>query len=80
MVGVLAIGFVSNLLIRPVADRFHERTGSATAVTTGPVEVNAGHDAPPWATALLPVSWLVVGVPLVYGVYETIAKVARLFG
>jgi MFS family permease len=26
MVGVLAIGFVANLLIRPVADRFHERS------------------------------------------------------
>ncbi|ONI78564.1 MFS transporter [Kribbella sp. ALI-6-A] len=27
MVGVLAIGFVANLLIRPVSDRFHERPG-----------------------------------------------------
>ncbi|MEI8409117.1 MULTISPECIES: OFA family MFS transporter [unclassified Kribbella] len=28
MVGVLAVGFVANLLIRPVADRFHERSES----------------------------------------------------
>jgi MFS family permease len=26
MVGVLAVGFVANVLIRPVADRYHERT------------------------------------------------------
>jgi MFS family permease len=31
MVGVLLIGFIANLLIRPVADRFHEK--SATAET-----------------------------------------------
>ena len=28
MVGVLAIGFIANLLIRPVAERFHERDHS----------------------------------------------------
>jgi MFS family permease len=32
MVGVLAVGFVANLLIRPVPDRFHEPTGSMTAL------------------------------------------------
>jgi MFS family permease len=36
MVGVLAVGFIANLLIRPVADRFHERssTTSSTAEAT----------------------------------------------
>ena len=29
MVGLLAVGFVANLLIRPVADRFHEPEGGA---------------------------------------------------
>jgi hypothetical protein len=29
--------------------------------------------------ALLAVSWLVVGVPLVYGVYQTLLKAAKLF-
>ncbi|MEU4243548.1 OFA family MFS transporter [Actinoplanes sp. NPDC026619] len=32
MVGVLAIGFVANLLIRPVPDRFHEPAGTVTAL------------------------------------------------
>ncbi|MDX6247590.1 MAG: hypothetical protein QOF10_950 [Kribbellaceae bacterium] len=31
MVGVLAVGFIANLLIRPVADRFHEQTSKAEA-------------------------------------------------
>jgi MFS family permease len=30
MVGVLAVGFVANLLIRPVPERFHEPPGTAT--------------------------------------------------
>ena len=29
--------------------------------------------------ALLAVSWLVVGVPLAYGVYQTLVKAAKLF-
>jgi hypothetical protein len=33
MVGVLAVGFVANLLIRPVADRFHERSESRMEAT-----------------------------------------------
>ena len=33
MVGVLAVGFVANLLIRPVAERFHEKQ---TAAAEGP--------------------------------------------
>jgi len=31
MVGVLVVGFVANLLIRPVNERFHERRAAATA-------------------------------------------------
>ena len=30
MVGVLIVGFAANLLIRPVAERWHERTRQAT--------------------------------------------------
>jgi MFS family permease len=30
MVGVLIVGFIANLLIRPVAERYHERTKEAT--------------------------------------------------
>jgi MFS family permease len=35
MVGILAVGFVANLLIRPVSERFHEPAGEAEAVTAG---------------------------------------------
>jgi MFS family permease len=35
MIGVLAIGFVANLLIRPVAERFHESAHSDAFVEAG---------------------------------------------
>ena len=37
MVGVLAIGFVANMLIRPVATRFHESSGHTDAFADGKV-------------------------------------------
>lgn len=83
MVGVLVVGFVANLLVRPVASRFHEPKdeGSRTkptdpAVATAP----AGDDTTAeGVTPLAVVAWLVVGVPLAYGVYETVVKAAALF-
>jgi len=92
MVGVLAVGFVANLLVRPVADRFHEpqRDAPATASTEdvepaggGGVDTKTRAEAPARTRArpaLLVAAWIIVGVPLVYGVYETLAKTVSLFG
>ncbi|HTF10811.1 MAG TPA: MFS transporter, partial [Asanoa sp.] len=38
MVGVLAIGFVANLLIRPVPERYHEPGGAHVPAQPKPVE------------------------------------------
>jgi len=43
---------------------------SDTATTTQAVHTNPG---------LLAASWLVVGVPLVYGIYQTLLKASKLF-
>ena len=79
MVGVLAVGFVANLLVRPVASRFHE---PATSEPTGPSAAAGSADSDTTADGVTPlavVAWLVVGIPLVYGVYETVTKAAALF-
>jgi MFS family permease len=86
MVGLLAVGFVANLLIRQVADRFHEPDhdepqltesgtggGVATATRTGTTTTTA-------RPVLLVVSWAIVGLPLAYGIYQTIVKVSGLIG
>lgn len=42
---------------------------------------NAGTDTPVnTAAAKVAVAWALVGVPLAYGVYETLTRVTALFG
>jgi MFS family permease len=81
MVGVLAVGFVANLLIRPVASRHH----------VDPAEVEARREqdavsadvadehAPATTGARLVLSWAVVSLLLAYGVFETVTTALELF-
>ena len=84
MVGVLAVGFVANLLIRQVADRFHEPDHEESQLVGAPAGGGGVSTATRTGTtvatrpALLVVSWAVVGLPLVYGVYQTVVKVSGL--
>ncbi|CAN5516323.1 OFA family MFS transporter [soil metagenome] len=83
MVGVLAVGFVANLLIRQVADKFHEPDHDEPQLTesgTGGGVATATRTTTSARPVLLVVSWAIVGLPLVYGVYQTIVKVSSLFG
>ncbi len=77
MVGVLAVGFVANLLIRPVAARFH---ASADTKAASPAAVDvAGRTGAP-GTARLVVSWALIVVLLGYGVEQTLTTAVKLFG
>ncbi len=84
MVGVLVVGFVANLLIRPVASKFHEAEEPAADTDDDDAHDDAhddgGHDAPLPTAGLLPVAWALVGIPLAYGVYQTVIKAVDLFG
>ena len=40
---------------------------------------NIGREYPNVPAFLLPVAWAVVGIPLAYGVYETVMKAIDLF-
>ena len=86
--GVLAVGFVANLLIRPVAARWHERSGDNPLASAGVREgadqaMTSDETEPAEQGGQLPrlvLSWLVVGVPLVYGVVEAVKSTLPLFG
>ncbi len=92
MVGILAVGLVANLLVRPVADRFHEKqsaeptadeSGGRSGSGRGGVDtkVRAGETTKTQTrTVLLTIAWLVVGIPLLYGIYQTLTRTASLFG
>ncbi len=98
MVGVLAIGFFANLMLRPVADRFHEdaadpagpdesgvdesgdeqeSSGDGRVATDTRVDATTRTSTSP---ALLVIGWAVVGIPLAYGVWQTLVKTVSLFG
>ncbi|HEY1396655.1 OFA family MFS transporter [Roseateles sp.] len=86
LVGMLVIGLLANLAIRPVADKHfmtdaelavekklaHEKAAAAE-VGSGP---GAGSATP---TALVALAWLAVGIPLAWGIYRTLLSAAKFF-
>jgi MFS family permease len=79
MVGVLVVGFVANLLIRPVDDRFHEPE-QADSQLKETADAASTEDTEHGVTPLLVFAWIVVSIPLAYGVYETLVKAVDLVG
>jgi MFS family permease len=79
MVCVLAVGFVANLLIRPVAERFHESGSDHDSAVPRGAAAGDGRDLPGPGAAWVPIAWVIVGVPLLYGVYETVVVAFDLF-
>ena len=81
MVGVLAVGFVANLLVRPVAAKFHEDMAQHTPEQEADAAVSEVVDdaAPARAgTIRLVLGWSVVGILLAYGVVETLTTALKL--
>ena len=87
LVGMLAIGLICNLMIRPVAAKWfmtdaelaeekrlaHERASAATVAASA-----RGGGTTPAAAVVL--AWAAVCVPLAWGVYKTLIGAAKFFG
>ncbi len=86
LAGLLVLGFICNLLIRPVADKYFMTDAELAA------EQAIGHDKGANATTYAGVerhpasskpmviaAWLAVGIPLAWGVWITLQKTAVLF-
>ncbi|KPC19609.1 MFS permease-like protein [Pseudomonas syringae pv. maculicola str. M6] len=85
LAGLLVLGFICNLLIRPVADKYFMtdaelaaeqaigRDKGASAATS--LEWKASDGSKPLVIA----AWLAVGIPLAWGVWITLQKTAVLF-
>ncbi|MCC7010800.1 MAG: OFA family MFS transporter [Acidobacteria bacterium] len=83
MVVVLAVGFVCNLLTRPVHERHHYKgplpqkaPASRGGSVASAVPLEAGT---PTSSARLAVAWVFVSIPLLWGVYQTLLKSFALF-
>lgn len=79
MVGLLAVGFIANLLVRPVAAGFHEPAReTARAVDDEAYAAESGSVSTSRSLRVV-LSWGLVALLLAYGVYQTLVTAAKLF-
>ena len=86
LVGMLVVGLVCNLLVRPVADHHfmtdaelaeEKRLAHDRAAAAEVGKGSGGGSQTP--TALVWLAWAAVGIPLAWGVYRTALSVAKFF-
>jgi len=87
LTGMLVVGLVCNLMVRPLADKWfmtdaelaeekrlaHERATASVVVR----DAGAGEDAV--SPVVVALAWVAVGIPLAWGVYRTLLSVAKFF-
>ena len=87
LVGMLVVGLICNLMVRPLADKwfmtddeltFEKKLAHEKAVSSV-VTRGAGGSADAVSPAVVTVAWLAVGLPLAWGVYRTLQSVAKFF-
>jgi MFS family permease len=91
LAGMLVIGLLANLVVRPVAEKYfmsdaelarerqlaHEKTlADATAAAGAATGGGGSHATSAFAVGI---AWVIVGVPLAYGIWETLQKAVTLF-
>ena len=86
LAGLLALGFVCNLLIRPVDQKYDMTPAQLAQLDAAQHEVAAaarpaaaladGRASPAWA---ITAAWLAVGIPIAWGVWVTLQQAVKLF-
>lgn len=87
MVGLLVIGFIANLLVRPVADKHHEenkttpQSESQQSGSTRETAQSRTKTVEPAPTPGVPVAlaWIITGTPILYGLAYTFVNGSQLF-
>lgn len=83
LVGLLALGLLCNLLIRPVAEKYHMSDAELAAEKVKAHERSMASDAPTAApaafTPAVALAWLAVGLPMLWGAWITLQKALVLF-
>ncbi|GLR53916.1 OFA family MFS transporter [Shinella yambaruensis] len=84
LAGMLALGLVANMLVRPLADKWfmsdeevaslQAKTAAANAGPTGSFGIGKGG-----LDAKAVLAWAVVGLPLLWGIWVTLKSTAALF-
>jgi|SRR5579862_3297932 len=86
MAGLLFVGFLCNLLVRPVSDKYLmtpeqlQRERSLQRETRDAGRVSPAAAAESGGGPLVFLAWLAVGIPFLIGLYIALKKAAPLFG
>jgi MFS family permease len=87
LVGLLVIGLVCNLLVKPLnpkwfmtdAELAHEKRLAHEKAIATQVTGNGAIGQDQTSTVLVALAWLAVGLPLAWGVYRTLQSVSKFF-
>ena len=83
LAGMLALGFVANLLVRPLKSKWFMSDEAVAALnvkgTTGTVASGSFGIGRGGFTVTALLAWAVVGIPIAWGVWTTLAKALILF-
>ena len=85
LAGMLAVGFVANLLVRPVAERWYMKDADVLALQKGAASATAAQAGGSYGigrgglTLASALAWACVGIPIAYGVWITLSKSLILF-
>jgi MFS family permease len=81
LAGLLVVGLICNALVTPVDARFHMKADAGTPAASRAAEagVNPETSAVRKSPLLVFLAWTLVGVPLLWGVYETLLNAMKLF-
>lgn len=85
LAGLLAIGFLCNLAIRPVAEKYYMTPQQLAALDAAQKARAGAAEAPPAQARTTPgwqlaAAWVAVGIPIAWGVWVTLQKAVILFG
>jgi MFS family permease len=78
--GLLAVGFVANLLVRPVSPRWQMSAAEMVAIDSRPVVGGSYGIGTGSVSPVAVLAWAAVGIPLAWGVYRTLTTALKLFG
>jgi MFS family permease len=84
LAGMLVVGFICNLLIKPVDPKWHMSEAEVVAlqarsVVAGGAQGGSQGIGRGGLDGMAVVAWLIVGVPILWGVWITLTKVLVLF-
>ncbi len=87
LAGILVIGLICNILVRPVAEKHFMTPEQEAALdaadrhgVVAPASARPAEDGAPSPAWVVSAAWLAVGIPIAIGVWVTLKQAAKLFG